>query len=310
MLPANRSTRGQGMSMELTGTGGLIDLNDLLGKAGIDPEATLVMRHRPAEKTLREVLPWLAADRHDLYNAYQSQHGPRVEAALQRATYLVSLIGHEAGAALFVGIYRVAGAQVVSREALEATPHMQELFALGCAVPGRESLARFDLQLEPVLAAWKGRLVLTWPGIERSWWRWADRNVIPVRAIHEESMLVRKVPDWQQLVLRWEELAVLPTSWKAALCQWRGIYYIFDRQSGKGYVGSAYGADNILGRWQGYAKDGHGGNKLLRGCRKENLEFSILQRVGPDMPVAEVIEIEGHWKQRLHTRAPYGLNDN
>lgn len=63
-------------------------------------------------------------------------------------------------------------------------------------------------------------------------------------------------------------------------------------------------------RWQENAKDGHGGNKLLRGCRKEDLEFSILQRVGPDMPAAEVIEIEGHWKQRLHTRAPYGLNDN
>ena len=37
--------------------------------------------------------------------------------------------------------------------------------------------------------------------------------------------------------------------------QWRGIYYIFDTSDAKGYVGSAYGEYNPLGRWLGqYAK--------------------------------------------------------
>ena len=38
-------------------------LNDLLIRKGIDPEQVLVMRHRPHERQLNKVLPWLAADR-------------------------------------------------------------------------------------------------------------------------------------------------------------------------------------------------------------------------------------------------------
>jgi hypothetical protein len=35
-----------------------------------------------------------------------------------------------------------------------------------------------------------------------------------------------------------------------------------------------------------------------------------LQRVSPDMEPSEVIRLESSWKERLHTRKPYGLNDN
>ena len=41
--------------------------------------------------------------------------------------------------------------------------------------------------------------------------------------------------------------------WKSALSQWRGVYFIFDATDGKGYVGSAYGSGNLLGRWLNYA---------------------------------------------------------
>jgi hypothetical protein len=87
-------------------------------------------------------------------------------------------------------------------------------------------------------------------------------------------------------------------------------YYIRDSASGKGYVGSASGAENICGRWSGYAANGHGGNRLLRDVKPENLSFSILQRVSPDLPKDDVLEIESSWKQRLQTRASLGLNDN
>jgi hypothetical protein len=79
---------------------------------------------------------------------------------------------------------------------------------------------------------------------------------------------------------------------------------------GKGYVGSAYGDSNLLGRWLGYAAGGHGGNVLLRNRQPGNFRFSILQRVSPDMDAADVIRLEATWKERLHTRAPFGLNDN
>lgn len=118
------------------------------------------------------------------------------------------------------------------------------------------------------------------------------------------------MPEWYALDLSWEEIRVLPTRWKSALQQWRGIYYIFDTSDGKGYVGSAYGNDNLLQRWQGYAATGHGGNRLLRKRAPQNFRFTILQRVSPNMEPTEVIQLESFWKERLHTHAPFGLNEN
>ena len=124
------------------------------------------------------------------------------------------------------------------------------------------------------------------------------------------SALIRKCQTWEDISLTWEQLRVLPTPWKPKLSEWRAIYYIFDVSDGKGYVGSAYGGSNLLGRWLGYAARGHGGNILLRSRQTGHFRFSILQRVSPDMHAADVIRLEATWKERLHTRAPFGLNDN
>jgi hypothetical protein len=86
--------------------------------------------------------------------------------------------------------------------------------------------------------------------------------------------------------------------------------YIFDASDGKGYVGSAYGDTNLLGRWQNYAASGHGGNALLRKRDRKNFRFSILERVSPDAHAKDVCQLEGTWKDRLHARSPHGLNDN
>jgi hypothetical protein len=289
----------------------VIDLNDLLVKTGLDPRRVMVMRHRPTEKGLRHVMQWLAADRPEVYNAYQSNHGETVEASLSKATHLVSFIGHEPRRAVFVGVYAVNGYQHVSAAKFWEMPHNSTLRTLGTKGPkdGRASLW-FDLRLSEHLQSLKGRLVIEWTGIERSWWRWAIRNTLPVYAIHEESLLVQALPSWDALVLSWQELQMLPPSWKQALAQWRGIYFIYDKAAGLGYVGSAYGADNLMGRWTNYAATGHGGNRLLRSRNPEDFVYSILQRVSPDMDADVVIAIENSWKERLHTRTPQGFNDN
>jgi hypothetical protein len=129
-------------------------------------------------------------------------------------------------------------------------------------------------------------------------------------AILEESRFAAAMPEWDKLDLSWAELSALPSKWCAALSQWRGIYYIFDSADGKGYVGSAYGSSNLLGRWQNYASTGHGGNTLLRKRDPQSFRFTILQRVSPDLEAEDVIRLETSWKDRLHTRAPVGLNDN
>jgi hypothetical protein len=83
-----------------------------------------------------------------------------------------------------------------------------------------------------------------------------------------------------------------------------------DTSDGKGYVGSAYGSENLLGRWMNYAAPGNGGNTQLQRRDPKHFRFTILQRVPPDMEAGHAIRIESTWKERLHTRQPFGLNDN
>ncbi|MHA1165192.1 MAG: hypothetical protein ACTSP0_06370 [Alphaproteobacteria bacterium] len=52
-----------------------MNLNDLLSGESIDPRHVFVIRHRPFEPELNKVLPWLAADKPDVFNAYQQTQG-------------------------------------------------------------------------------------------------------------------------------------------------------------------------------------------------------------------------------------------
>jgi hypothetical protein len=74
-----------------------MNLNDLLRGRGIDPEQVLVFRHRPSEPELNKVLPWLAAEKPDVFNAYQQTQTEKLEKAMLGAAYVASFIGREAG---------------------------------------------------------------------------------------------------------------------------------------------------------------------------------------------------------------------
>lgn len=287
-------------------------LNDLLQKHSIPPADVLVLRHRPQESTLRKTLPWLAQERPDLYNAYQQSQFPKVEKAFTRAKYIASFIGDKAGTAVFAGLYVVKGWQPLSFDGywkIAANKELHESFGMA-GLDSRPTVLWFDLVLSSdFYASWRGRLVIRWPGLERSWWRWADRNTFDIHAIRESRAFEEAMPAWDELVITWSELKVLPSMWRASLREWRGIYYILDSSDGRGYVGAAYSTENILGRWLNYGISGHGGNKELRKRDPNNFVFSILQRVSPDMPSDEVIQLEQTWKIRLHTKE-YGLNEN
>lgn len=123
-------------------------------------------------------------------------------------------------------------------------------------------------------------------------------------------MFESEMPPWNRLVLRWEDLSILPFHWKAKMSQWRGIHCTFDASDGMRYVGSAYRASNLLGRWMAYHSSGHGGKKLLRDRNPTNFQFGILERFFPDMEVADVVELETSWMERLQTYTPQGLNEN
>ncbi|MDA0284746.1 MAG: GIY-YIG nuclease family protein [Planctomycetota bacterium] len=285
-----------------------MDLNSLLHEVSVDPASTLVLRHRPREPELRRVLPWLAAEQPAVYNAYQQWQTPKVEKQLCKASHLVSLIGSSPARALFVGIYEVRGNRLTSRADRRKVKSFRELEKYGLVEQGGES-RQFDLRLTDHFQKWSGKLVLRWPPPEIAWSRWAKNNEFGVHSIFEESALTPEMPDWRELVFTWNDLHVIPTNWRSALSEWRGVYFILDVSDGQGYVGSAYGNNNIRGRWENYAKSGHGGNKGLKLRKPENLRFSILERVSPDTSPESVIRLESSWKDRLHTRK-YGLNEN
>ena len=293
-----------------------MNLKDLLLGRGIDPQRVLVLRHRPLEPELNKVLPWLAAERPDVFNAYQQTQTRQVEQEMASADYVAAFIGREPGKALFVGLYAVKGSRAITAREYWQIPANVELKTFG--VMGlsdespRSSILSFDLELTDFYAHWKGKLIVRWPPLDKNWHRWAHKpkNEMPVLAVLDESALDAAMPEWDAIDLTWEELGVLPARWKAKLSEWRGIYYVFDISEGKGYVGSAYGETNLLGRWLSYAARGHGGNRLLRQRDPRNFRFTILQRVSPDMEAGDVIRLERSWKERLHTREPYGFNEN
>lgn len=292
-------------------------LNDLLLGEGIDPHKVLVLRHRPHEPKLNKIFPWLAEEKPEVFNAYQQTHGKRLENSMQKLVgsgYIASFIGHEPRKALFIGLYFITASKPLTYEEYWKVPAYNELKGFGMQgftkEDSRTSILWFDLSRTDFYSQWKGKLIVDWPPPERAWWRRAHRNEIPIFAILEQSALASSMPEWKEIVLTWEELEVLPKEWKTALSHWRGIYYIYDISDGKGYVGSAYGDSNLFGRWKNYAESGDGGNKLLKKRDSRNFKFSILQRVSPDMEISDVIKLENTWKERLHTRAPHGLNNN
>jgi len=295
-----------------------MDFRDLLRTQGFDADAKekiVLVRHRPFEAKLARAMPWIVSERPELFEAYQAVPG-RPASAITRAELVASFLGLCPGSAHFVGLYRVGQSRPLDVDAFWSISENRALRDMGYEGFTPEEAAkvgtvqRFDLELLPIYTEWRGKLVIDFPPPERSWFRWIDRGAFPVRSILEESAFAPKPPEWHEIDLTFTELAVLPGSWRARLSEWRGIYLIFDESDGKSYVGSAYGRENILGRWLAYARDGHGGNRELRGRDPKTFRFTILERLAPDLPPEEVVAKESGWKLRLHTKTPFGLNAN
>ena len=105
--------------------------------------------------------------------------------------------------------------------------------------------------------------------------------------------------------------------WKAALSSIKGVYVITDRESGKQYVGSAYGDMGVWSRWASYIDTGHGGNdELTELIHEESIEYarnnfriSLLEIVKVTATDDEVRARESFWKGVLLSR-DHGYNRN
>ncbi|PMH44646.1 hypothetical protein BCU68_12420 [Vibrio sp. 10N.286.49.B3] len=122
-------------------------------------------------------------------------------------------------------------------------------------------------------------------------------------------------PGYENVRLKWDELSAVidKSNWVTALRNQKGVYLITDRTNGKGYVGSASGENMLLGRWQSYVKNGHGGNKGLKVLPfehiKENFEYSILEIFKSTTDDKLILSRESWWKKTLHSKT-FGYNEN
>ncbi|WP_099041842.1 GIY-YIG nuclease family protein [Mycobacterium neglectum] len=105
--------------------------------------------------------------------------------------------------------------------------------------------------------------------------------------------------------------------WRGALQGMKGVYVIHDQETGKEYVGSAYGDTGIWSRLSEYVARLHGGNKGLvelvgeKGPEyaKANLRFALLDYWSMQTPDEDVLKRESYWKDVLLSRK-FGNNKN
>jgi hypothetical protein len=130
----------------------------------------MVMRHRPEEREFRKVLPWLAGEKPHVYNAFQRNHGDKVQNALTKAARLASFIAHGGGEALFIGLYAVRGWKQITRAQFWGIPENQMLKTYGAKGSyNRQNSLCFDLDQIDDYPEWRGKLIVKWPPPERAW---------------------------------------------------------------------------------------------------------------------------------------------
>jgi len=91
------------------------------------------------------------------------------------------------------------------------------------------------------------------------------------------------------------------------------VYLVLAETIGDLYIGSAYGAEGIWGRWRDYARTGDGGNVRLsnliqvNSAYPKNFRFSVLQILPKTTARDLVLQREAIYKVKLGSRA-IGLN--
>ena len=242
----------------------------------------------------------------ELYQSYQSS------AILDNCAFVVAFIGLERARARLFGVYRVLG-----RRPAEDVPLPGDFEYPAFSTPGGYS---YDLEEVPGYEDLKHRVVIHWGKAAISWHQWLkgnDKEVVEVLP----AGYVSQFPGYLDFVLTFEELRTVlahPESnreWHRMLSAVSGVYLITDTKTGLQYVGSASGANGVLGRWTEYAQSGHGGNAQLKQLLDAdpdyaaNFQFTLLRTFARTLTKAEVISYEALYKKKLGSRA-FGLNSN
>ena len=130
-----------------------------------------------------------------------------------RAKYVASFIGQNPAEATFVDLYQIAGHRVLQAGKLKEMQAYRELAKLGVVSTEDEYAGGhiyFDLVPTGLPLEAKGRFICSCPPPDRSWYCWADRNVLKISGLTEVSRLASEMPPWDELVFSKNDLETLP----------------------------------------------------------------------------------------------------
>ncbi len=266
----------------------------LLIEAGLDPRSVQLVRHLDTRDSAKTTPYKLWRTDRAIFDYYQSLQRRLV---FKVPSTLASFVVPPNGETLFAGVYEVIS--VKKNEGPVTCPVSQHTF---------EPMAThlYEIQPTPALQNLSGLMTIAWSG--RNWVQRAhtlNRQVLEIRSSMQEAPF----PGFSNVLLRSDELAIVPRSWVTALASTGGVYLLVSLATGDQYVGSATGSEGIWSRWEAYGRDGHGGNVFLRQRGKPPYSLSILETASSLDTRADVIEREQQWKIKLGSRA-FGLNGN
>lgn len=170
---------------------------------------------------------------------------------------------------------------------------------------------RFDELRDRIIIDW-GRAALAWQ---------QNLSNKPIFEILPAGRKLEPFGDFLEFSVSYQQLQDLFANedahrdWKIPLSNVAGIYLILAQTTGHQYIGSAYGANGIWGRWKTYADCEHGNNVKLKQLIQADpdypkaFRFSVLHILPKTLSREEVIQREKEYKIKLGTRAT-GLNSN
>jgi hypothetical protein len=245
----------------------------------------------------------------DIYQAYQSKP------IFHNVNYIVSFYPAGGSRAIFYGVFEVTGKR----------NGQDDDAPIGCedAVEWQKQCAHFyELRRVPGFEELEHRLVIEWGKAAISWHQQLKSNDKTIFELLPPGRTLAPFVDYLEFTLSFDELCKLfkhpdaHPDWRSSLRSVAGVYLILAEGTGDLYVGSAYGAEGIWGRWSKYADTCHGDNKRLKDLIEtsgtevaKQFRFSILQILPKSFTRDEVIKRESLFKKKLGSRA-HGLNAN
>ena len=275
----------------------MLTFNGMLENAGLELRDVRLLRHSERERpggrtpyTLWRTDP----ETFDRYNAIMKKD------RFKNAKYTAVFIVTPSRETVFACIYRIVGCGSVLKGVVCPVKNVSYY--------GNPNVVFYDIERADLLAEYEGRIIIDWGPGSRSWSQRADRqkkSILEIRTAFKEPSF----PGWRKFAHHIEEISSMPEGWKEILRNTAGVYLLVHQETGRQYVGSAYGENGFWGRWRAYEANGHGGNVELKKLKSKNFVVTVLETVSSSASIEEVIAVESAWKEKLGSRA-IGLNAN